>query len=136
MSHKKIFGGRNKDLSESLLEGKIYYDWVVTTAFYSAIHIVEDKLLPVKISNIECECIGDVRKAYGMNGRHESRERLVFDKMDSKLAVRYKWLDDRSRYSRYTTYKIQPAEGLKAKEYLTYIFKDVYSVEDDKKETV
>lgn len=123
MSHKKNFGERNKDLSTLLLQGKLYYDWVVTTAFYSAIHLVEDKILPVKISGKDCECIGDVRRSYNMNGRHEARERLVFEKLDSKVAVRYKWLDDRSRYSRYTTYKIQPSEGAKAEEYLNYIHK-------------
>lgn len=126
MADKKTFGERNKNLSDLLLEGKVYYDWVVTTAFYSSIHIVEDKLLPSTICGCQCDCIGEVRKAYKMNGRHEARERLVFEKMDSKVAVRYKWLDDRSRYSRYTTYKIQPAEGAKAQEYLNYILKYCY----------
>ena len=75
VSKKKSHGQRNQKLSEVLLNGKIYYDWVITTAFYSAIHFVEDKILPCKIISIECKNITDVKNAYKMNGRHSSRER-------------------------------------------------------------
>lgn len=126
MSKKKEHGDRNKKLSDTLLEGKVYYDWTVTVAFYSSIYFVEDALLPTTINSIECKCISDVRKAYKLNGRHESRERLVREFLDSKIAFKYKWLDDKSRYARYTTFKLTSAEASKAQEYLNYIQKECY----------
>ncbi|WP_225035105.1 hypothetical protein [Winogradskyella sp. SM1960] len=126
MAKKKEFGDRNKTLSNQLLSDKIYYDWVVTTAFYSTIHYVEDHILPTKIGTKDCNCIAQVKKAYSMRGRHEARERLVFDNLGPKIGARYKWLDDRSRNSRYETFKLQASEALKAKEYLDYIFSELY----------
>lgn len=126
MSKKKIHGERNKKLSHELFSGKIYYDWVITTAFYSAIHFVEDKILPCTIRTKDCKSINDVKDAYRMNGRHSSRERLVFDHLPLKIAAKYKWLDDKSRYSRYTTFKITSTEADKAQQYLNEIFEECY----------
>lgn len=121
MSKKKLHGERNKKLSDELFIGKTYYDWVITTAFYSAIHFVEDKILPCKVHSIPCKNISDVKNAYRMNGRHSSRERLVFDNLPLKVAAKYKWLDDKSRYSRYTTFKVTTTEADKAQQYLKEI---------------
>lgn len=126
MNKKKEHGQRNKTLSDMLLDGKVYYDWVITTAFYSAIHFVEDKILPCKVRNIPCKNINDVKQAYRMNGRHSSRERLVNDNLSLPTAIKYKWLDDKSRYSRYTTFKVTPTEANKAKEYLQAIYDECY----------
>lgn len=128
MAKKREFGERNQTLSNLLLEGKLYYDWVVTTAFYSAIHFVEDFALPTEINGRNCDDIADVKNAFQTEGRHAARERLVFAKIDSYVGVRYKWLDDHSRNARYKTYKAQPAEALKAQEYLNYIYKHCYPV--------
>ncbi|MEX1190405.1 MAG: hypothetical protein WED10_02145 [Brumimicrobium sp.] len=114
---------RNKALSEQLLVDKKYFDWVITTAFYSAIHFVENKLLPIEISKLKCRNINEVMRAYNMRGRHASRERLVCDNLNMDVAVKYKWLDDKSRYARYTTYKVTSAEADKAKQYLDEICK-------------
>ncbi len=127
MSNRKLHGERNKKLSSELFIGKVYYDWVITTAFYSAIHFVEDKILPCKVTSEYCRNISEVKKAYRMNGRHSSRERLVFDNLPLKIAVKYKWLDDKSRYSRYTTFKITPTEADKAQQYLKEIREACYS---------
>lgn len=127
MSNRKEHGERNKSLSEKLFSEKTYYDWVVTTAFYSAIHILEDKILPITINTINCSCIANVKKAYKLRGRHESREKLVTLNCDQKIAINYKWLDDRSRYSRYTSHKTTSAEASKAIQFLNEIHKNCYS---------
>jgi len=127
MKRRKEHGERNKRLSKELLEGKLYYDWSVTTAFYAAIHFVEDKILPCEVSGKRCTNINEVKKAYKMQGRHASRERLVFDKLNLDVGVKYKWLDDRSRYSRYTTYKLKNQEAEKAMEYLEIIYIECYN---------
>lgn len=123
---KKDHASRNQELSNTLLDGKKFYDWTIVTAFYSAIHYVEGSILPCEIATSTCSNINDVKKAYKMAGRHASRERLVFDKMSLVNAVKYKWLDDRSRYSRYTTYKVTVTEATKAQEYLKAIAEECY----------
>ena len=127
MSKKRIHGERNQKLSDELHGGKIYYEWVITTAFYSAIHYVEDSILPCEVASKTCKNINDVKKAYRMNGRHASRERLVFEKLTIDIGAKYKWLDDKSRYSRYTTFKVTSAEAEKARQYLNEIYKACYS---------
>lgn len=126
MKKRKVHGERNKTLSNELLIGKKYCDWVITTAFYSSIHFVEDYILPCDINGKLCKNIDDVKKAYSMPGRHASRERLVSDKINYSIGAKYKWLDDKSRYARYTTYKVTVAEAEKAKQYLEEIFKACY----------
>lgn len=126
MSKKKEHGDRNRSLSDKLLQEKVYYDWTITTAFYSVIHFVEDVLLPVTIEGQYCKCIADVRKVYKMNGRHEARSYLVTEVLGPGIGVKYNWLDDKSRYARYQTFKLQPADALKAQEFLNFIHKQCY----------
>jgi len=122
-SKKLIHGERNKLLSKELIDGKKFYDWVITTAFYSSIHLLEHKILPETINSKTCSNISHVRRAYNSRGRHEAREKLVVEFTDHNIASRYKWLDDKSRYSRYTTYKIPADQALKAEQYLNEIYK-------------
>ncbi len=126
MANKKIHGERNKDLSLQLLSESVYLDWSITTAFYSVIHFVEDKILPCDVRGAHCVNINEVKKAYKIPGRHSSRERLVQEKLPIDVATKYKWLDDKSRYARYTTYKISKCEAEKAKIYLDAIHRCCY----------
>ncbi len=122
MKNKKEQAIRNQALSNELFAGKIYYDWVITTAFYSAIHFVEESLLPSKVNGQACKNISEVKRAYGQAGRHAARERLVFDKLP-KIGPFYRWLDDQSRNSRYVSYKVDKEVAKKALEYLEKIKK-------------
>lgn len=132
MANKKDFGERNKELSETLLNGKKFYDWVVTTAFYASIHFLEDHVFPTEINGITCSEISAAKQAYKLEGRHAAREKLVFDKINYQVGSKYKWLDDNSRNSRYKTYKINQAIASKAKEYLDFIYKHCYPENSDK----
>lgn len=85
--------------------------------------MVEDFLLPLTVNGETCTNIADVRKAYKMPGRHAARERLVMDNIRT-VAHKYKWLDDKSRYARYTTYKFRKEEAEKAKDYLNAIIEE------------
>lgn len=127
MANKREHGERNKSLSADLVNGKVYYDWAITTAFYSAIHFVEDNIFPTTINGGICKNISECKLAYNLGGRHAAREKIVFEKLGTKIGARYKWLDDNSRNSRYTTYKITSSQANKAKEYLEYIYEECYS---------
>ena len=126
MVNRKTHGERNKKLSEDLLEGKVYYDWVITTSFYSAIHFVEDFIFPCNIRQKECKNISQAKKALKMPSRHATRKRLVLEKMPPGTSEMYDWLDDRSRTARYTTFKQTPEEAAKSKDYLAKIHKECY----------
>jgi ornithine carbamoyltransferase len=54
------------------------------------------------------------------------RVKEVFDKINSMVGARYKWLDDNSRNARYKTYKIRPDMAEKARTYLKYIYDHCY----------
>lgn len=123
MSASKEHGKRNQKLSTQLFSDAIYFDWVVTTAFYSAIHFVEFKILPIEINKKHCKNISEVKAAYQVQGRHAAREKLVRQFLP-KISVQYKWLDDQSRYSRYVTYKVNKNQADKALQYLREIEKD------------
>lgn len=126
MANKKEFGERNRNLSNKLLGEKTYLDWVVTTAFYSSIHFVEDNILPTQVNGKTCTNISDVKEAYTLNGRHAARLKLVYDKLGYKIGAKYQWLDDQSRNSRYSTYKITQDKADKAKQYLDEIYTQCY----------
>jgi hypothetical protein len=125
LAKKKAHGERNQKLSKTLYEGKEYYDWAITTAFYSAIHYIEDKIFPCVVGGVNCANINDVNRAYDMPGRHAARERLVWDKLFN-VGVQYKWLDDQSRNARYITFKINDATSAKSQQYLNEIYKACY----------
>lgn len=120
---KLIHGERNKILAKKLHLEKEYYDWSITASFYSSIHLLEHKLLPVKVGSLTCKNISEVKNAYNQKGRHIARLTLIRDKCPHAIAFRYKWLDNKSRYSRYTTYKVTPSESSKSSEYLDFIHK-------------
>ncbi|MGI9526349.1 MAG: hypothetical protein ACR2MS_04470 [Weeksellaceae bacterium] len=109
---------RNKSLSEDLKLGGKYYDWVITTSFYSSIHFLENKLLPINIGGVTCDSIQKVKNAYQQKGRHIARLKLIQINAPVDIAIGYKWLDDKSRFSRYTTYKVTVTEADKALQYL------------------
>lgn len=131
MSKKQEWGKRNHDLSLKLLSEGVYFDWAVTTAFYSAVQYVEDAIFPIKINGVHCTEIGAARGECQLDGRHATRERLVYSVMGMTAGAFYKWLDDRSRTARYKTYKIDKSIADKAKDYL---IKVVEACEKEKEE--
>ncbi len=122
MANKKVFGERNQKLSYKLLSENEYYDWVITTAFYSSIHFFENKILPAIINGCSCKNISDVKRAYHEDGRHAARRSMIRNHCPSDISGFYNWLDDQSRNSRYTTYKVNKPMGEKAKDYLDKIY--------------
>ena len=121
MNKKREHAERNQELAIKLLEEGKFFDWVVTSSFYSSIHLVEDRILPTMINGQTCSNINDVRKAYKSRGRHPARTMLV-EEFLAGIAYKYNWLDDQSRNSRYTTYKVSKQIAEKSIVYLKSIF--------------
>lgn len=125
MANKKAHGVNNKELSNDLYNRRIYYDWVVTVSFYSAIHFVEDKILPITIEGNVCDNISKVRKALKLSSRHAARLEAV--RLHApQIHQQYSYLDGNSRTARYITFKIHQSIAAKAQQYLNEIEKACY----------
>lgn len=105
MASNKEHGDRNLALAEILRNGLVYYDWCVTTAYYSSIQHFEGVLFPVKLNDQLCKNIGEARKALDYRGKHETRQQLVYKRFGRTIAMKYEWLENRSRVARYSTFK-------------------------------
>lgn len=98
-----------------------FNDWVVTTAFYSAIHFVEHEIFPiedldgsVKHENFDDYCSD--RKG----GKHKLRSDLVYRHLIS-VSGEYDWLKNTSWTARYNKYQVSDKVKEKAKDYLQSI---------------
>lgn len=106
MSDKKAHGERNKNLCDHLYDGRHYFDWVITTAFYSAIHFVDFKIFPFEHNGTQIKSLDFAFKhqEFKKGSRHETRAYLVYLKLP-KRAADFKYLQDTCWNARYVSYK-------------------------------
>lgn len=96
------------------LKGEKYYDWVVTTAFYSCIHFVEHKMFPLtEVGRV----FGTFNEYYNFSKRqnpsksidkHTFKKNLVKKYLNS-VAADYNFLLTQCMTSRYSDYQISEA---------------------------
>jgi hypothetical protein len=99
----------NEELCYKLhAEGK-WNDWVITTAFYSAIHFVEERLFPLKVKETEYKSFDEYysQRTDGSRSQHEARLKLVSVHLH-KAYGSYRWLHDSCRTARYYNYAATP----------------------------
>lgn len=98
----------NEKLCEKLHgeAGGEWNDWVVTTAFYSAVHYSEQRLFPLKIKDQEFQNFDEyyVQRKDGSKNQHDARLRLINLHLN-KAHGAYRWLYDTCRNARYYDYK-------------------------------
>ncbi len=90
----------------------LYNDWVVTTAFYSALHFVRHKVFPHKetingkpVNFVELDNYFDAKKKSGWKGSKHSLLAQLVAKKAAPIHPDYKRLLDWSMTARYTNYK-------------------------------
>lgn len=87
-----------------------YLDWVITTAFYSALHYVRFKMLPQKVTRPTGEVeINDFETFYSLckkphQGRHGFQSEQV-DNLFPNISAEYSQLKDMCETARYKNYK-------------------------------
>ena len=109
---KKEHAEHNERVCDYLLasEGK-YNDWVVTTAFYSALHYVQHEIFPLDIGGVEYLNFDDY---YGKNFRaarntNKHVETINLVKVHFSLGLsNYKFLHDACMNARYKNYVVSP----------------------------
>lgn len=115
----------NKKVCESLSETPEYTDWIITTAFYSALHFVDYKIFPLKLKKAGRTYSFTNFDNYYMFlekniGKHKARLELVEAKLP-KIATHYNKLMDLCHKARYVDYKFDYNIAKDAKERLKKI---------------
>lgn len=116
---KKEHAERNEALNDELIAGGVYKDWVITTAFYSAIHYVEFKMFSTAFhfNGVEVKNLEEAHAAIdykNRKSRHETRGNLVKLKL-FQVQVQYDCLRKWSQNARYVDYKVSTTQATQAK---------------------
>lgn len=121
---KKDHAEHNKKLCDKLHLEKGFPDWVVTTAFYSAINFIDYKIFPTKNTTKPYQDIAEAKLDMGQNiSAHKVRGMLVKSELSSHIGS-YKFLKDRCHTARYVNYKISETTVNQARTFLDSIIKD------------
>lgn len=122
----------NESVCNYLGKKESYSDWVITTAFYSAIHFVRHLMLPHVEGGITYTTYEALfsRKKAPTDGRHGFQSTFVILNY-SDIEFEYQRLYDFSVNARYLNYKYTRAEASQAKAYLQIIKAYVSSQKPD-----
>jgi hypothetical protein len=105
----------NKDACEHIGKVQNFPDWMITTAFYSALHYIDSKLFPVdytlsdgkkiKCSSLDIYCSLKKKDKGDVPVKHELRKELVRQLMNEDISNRFSRLSDASSTARYRNYE-------------------------------
>jgi hypothetical protein len=112
----------NEAACDFLLSGNQFNDWVVTTAFYAALHYVQHEIFPLSEGgNTYADFnvyFGKVLKQRNQRlNKHSATLQLVGTRLPGCLPY-YRWLYDACMTARYTNYKVSAGKARLAKSYL------------------
>ena len=107
----------NEKLCDYLIKEGGFDDWVVTTAFYSAVHLVDHQIFPLTIT--PQPTFANFPQYYSRlpaprPGRHEARKELVYQQLP-KCYGAFSWLMDECHNARYNDYQVPPDFAKRAK---------------------
>lgn len=104
------------DLLFRLSEGQ-FNDWVVTTAFYSALHFALYDLFPYEYNGI---CYTDFSEYHLSLRKRVSKHKAIIRLVStSPYAREYRWLYANCMYARYTDYRISTGKAVFARQMLS-----------------
>ena len=115
----------NEEACTYLFQSGKYYDWVVTTAFYSAMHYVQNELFPIDIYN---ETYENFNVYYSSRYNHlidrPSKHQATIELVKNRLVNCnrfYRWLYDECYTARYNNYHTTVEMANKAIKFLNNI---------------
>ncbi len=120
----------NEKVCNFISKKEDYGDWIITTAFYSAIHYVRYLMIPSTLSDgtvINCfEALFNSQRG-ASEGRHGFQNRYVTTNI-TVIAIEYKQLHDWCNQARYFEYNQPRVLAQQAKDNLHKIKKHVVSI--------
>ncbi len=105
MGIRKDHAEHNEKLSLQLYGEGVFFDWATTTAFYSALHFVNEKILPGEYNGMHCDTIVEAASALKTKNKHNATMAMVGIKLPL-IANDYKFLMDSSFTARYYDYSV------------------------------
>lgn len=137
MAKKQAHAEHNMELCEVIRKANKHFDWVITTAFYSALHFVDLKIFPFPVGGGgSCNDIKTAKSQLRMSSKHETRLEMVKLQCTRPVYDAYRWLYTASAEARYTTYKFQACQADKALDSLRVIQKYCVPAPTEPTETV
>ena len=112
----------NEKVCDHLSTLNDYHDWVVTTAFYTALHYVEGKIFPIpgKHGYPDFDSYYEQNKETLKCSKHKAMHTLVRSKINL-AANAYKALMDSCHYARYKSYDVKLGEATAARERMAFV---------------
>jgi hypothetical protein len=102
-------GLHNENVCDYLELKPEFSDWIITTAFYSALHFVSYKIFPFEVKSIEGKSakIESIDQYHSYTGRKATKHELLSDLVNKKcneISPDYDWLLSMSMNARYSNY--------------------------------
>lgn len=122
---RKAHAEHNEQACEYIFKDGRFNDWVVTTAFYSALHYVQHKIFPLNIGgqnfyNLNSYYSSIVKGQHANTNKHQTLVNLVANQIPS-IAGNYRWLYNICMTARYNDYNITHYKATKARNTLVSI---------------
>lgn len=118
---RKEHAEHNEMACDFLLTSQKYNDWVVTTAFYSALHFVQNEIFPFTERGVTYSNINQYKaRSRSRLSKHELTIELVKTHIPAAL-INYRWLYDACMSARYHQYVTSPSKADTAKNRLRTI---------------
>lgn len=101
----------NEKACTHLLNAKLYNDWVVTTAFYSAMYYVYSAIFPIKYNKIDFPNFENYylyckKNQKNFPNKHKFTKDLVYEKLNPECSDKYNKLFDLCHSARYVNYSV------------------------------
>ncbi len=125
----------NYELCEFLLNNGVCFDWVITTAFYSALHLVKESIFPYKIDSSNYDTFNNYYLEYFSKrlkpSKHQALINLVKKEFEEDAHSLYRSLYDMCMTSRYEDYIVSEAKARYAKSNLDQFKESVLDSDND-----
>lgn len=122
----------NEELCDHLLTVGKFNDWVVTSAFYSALHFAHGSLFPIIRDGVSYASFNEYflkyieKKKKLKISKHHATKIIVSEERRS-ASPHYRWLFDACMNSRYNSYSVSPEKAITAKAKLLLVKSEIIS---------
>ncbi len=116
---KKAHAVHNEQVCDLLIQNGQFNDWVITAAFYSALHLVQHQIFPINFSgkpysNFNRYYAIEVQRKRPTKSKHKAIKELVIGHLNA-CSNSYRWLYDNCMSARYNNFHVSQALAAKAK---------------------
>ena len=114
--HRLKHAQHNNETCNYLLHGGSHNDWVVTVAFYSAIHFFRYKIFPLEFNNgdTSLNSFEDFCNSFNIRDKHKALENLVKKFTDREIYMKFRSLKNECWTCRYSNFNVKEERAKEA----------------------